>query len=127
MFWSTSVISINKIPFPTPITDIIVAIEYPKQKPLYIIIPNTIGIPITVVPKNHKVIAKIMFSNNVLFRIVIVSNFSVFFNFSIKLLKYDDISDICVSLLLFINITPKKIPTKKISVTSMYSFLLFAT
>ena len=69
MFCSTSVISINKIPFPTPITDIIVAIEYPKQKPLYIIIPNTMGIPITVVPKNHNVSAKIKFSFIVIFSI----------------------------------------------------------
>ena len=115
------------MPLPTPITDIIVDIVYPKQNPLYIIIPNTIGIPITVVPKNHKVTAKITFSNNVVFKIAIVSNFSVFFNLSIKLLRYDDISDSWLSLLLFINITPKKTPTKKINVTNMYSFLLFAT
>ena len=40
-------------PFDNPIIDIQAEIVYPKQKPLYNVIPNTIGIPITVVPKNH--------------------------------------------------------------------------
>ena len=48
-------------PFAIPIVLINVEIVYPKQKPLYISIPNTIGIPITVVPKNHKLSASIRF------------------------------------------------------------------
>ena len=118
MFCSTSVVNTNIIPFPAPIIVIIDAIEYPKQKPLYNIIPNTIGIPITVVPKNHSVIAKITFSKIVVFKIEYVSSFSVFFSFSVKLFKYSVISAICASCILFINITPKKIPTKNINVTN---------
>ena len=39
--------------FPIPSVAIIDDIVYPKQKPLYIMIPYTIGIPITVDPTNH--------------------------------------------------------------------------
>ena len=43
------------------VNDIIADIVYPKQNPLYATIPKTIGIPITVVPKNHKLSASIRF------------------------------------------------------------------
>ena len=75
MFCSTSVVNTNIIPFPAPIIVIIDAIEYPKQKPLYNIIPNTIGIPITVVPKNHNIIASTIFCIIVVFNNVDVSKF----------------------------------------------------
>ena len=39
--------------------------------------------------------------------------------------KYDVISEICVSCVLFINITPKNIPITNIKVTKIYSLLLF--
>ncbi len=45
MFCNSRDIKINNIPFPVPITTIIDAIVYPKQNPLYNIIPKTIGIP----------------------------------------------------------------------------------
>jgi hypothetical protein len=51
IFCSKSKINTNNIPLANPIIVIIADIVYPKQKPLYNIIPNTIGIPITVVPK----------------------------------------------------------------------------
>ena len=41
----------NKKPFPNPIIVIIEDIVYPKQKPLYNIIPKTIGIPDYCCPK----------------------------------------------------------------------------
>ena len=45
IFCNNKAIDINNIPFPKPIIAIIVDIVYPKQNPLYNIIPNTIGIP----------------------------------------------------------------------------------
>ena len=45
MFCSNKAIKINNIPFPVLITTIIDAMVYPKQNPLYSIIPKTIGIP----------------------------------------------------------------------------------
>lgn len=63
IFCKNKDIKMNIIPFPIPIIDITVEIVYPKQNPLYNIIPNTIGIPITVVPKNHNVIANTIFCN----------------------------------------------------------------
>ena len=45
MFCNNIDIKTNNIPFPTPITTIIDAMVYPRQNPLYIIIPKTIGIP----------------------------------------------------------------------------------
>lgn len=125
IFCNTSVINMNDIPFPIPIIDIIVDIVYPKQNPLYNIIPNTIGIPITVVPKNHSVIANIMFSIIVVFRTFMFSRFSVFFSFSMKLFRYDVISVFCASCVLFMNITPRNIPIMNISVITIYSLLLF--
>lgn len=45
IFCSNKVIRINSIPFPIPIITIIEDMVYPKQNPLYNIIPKTIGIP----------------------------------------------------------------------------------
>ena len=115
----------NAIPFGSPKIVIIADIVYPKQNPLYSTIPNTIGIPITVVPKNQSVNANIIFSFKVVLNNSILSIFSVFFNLSINVLKYDVISEICVSCVLFINITPKNIPITNIKVTKIYSLLLF--
>ena len=53
IFCSNVVVSMNTIPFIFP-SDIMHAdIVYPRQNPLNSIIPNTIGIPIIVVPANH--------------------------------------------------------------------------
>ena len=38
-------IAVKTIPFATPNTIVMLDIVYPKQNPLYIIIPNTIGTP----------------------------------------------------------------------------------
>lgn len=45
IFCNNKVIKINNIPFPIPIIVIIDDIVYPKQNPLYNIIPKTTGIP----------------------------------------------------------------------------------
>lgn len=45
IFCNKRVVKTNSIPFPVPITTIIDDIVYPRQNPLYNIIPNTIGIP----------------------------------------------------------------------------------
>lgn len=55
-------VTIEKInPLVSPNTNIDVEIVYPRQNPLYSTIPNTIGIPITVVPKNQITTPKIKF------------------------------------------------------------------
>ena len=66
--FNNKVIKINNIPFPIPIITIIDDIVYPKQNPLYSTIPNTIGIPITVEPINHILIASFKFSINEFFK-----------------------------------------------------------
>ena len=58
---SKKLINVNIIPFCRPSTVTQTDIVYPRQNPLYIIIPNTTGIPIMVVPKNHIVTAKNIF------------------------------------------------------------------
>lgn len=70
---------------PSMVTD--TAIVYPKQKPLYNTIPNTIGMPITVVPKNHKDTANIIFCITLVFNRLRLFNFSMFFICSIKWFK----------------------------------------
>ena len=45
IFCNNRDIKINNIPFPIPITTIIDAMVYPRQNPLYSIIPKTIGMP----------------------------------------------------------------------------------
>lgn len=45
MFCNRRFEKINNIPFPTPIVTITAEIVYPKQNPLYNIIPKTTGIP----------------------------------------------------------------------------------
>ena len=87
IFCNNNVIRIKLSPFPNPIIDIHNEIVYPKQNPLYNIIPNTIGIPITVVPKNH-----IEIPNNKFWAIEFLSNsilliLSRLLNFSINWFK----------------------------------------
>ena len=62
MFCNNRDVKINNIPFPNPIVLIVAEIVYPKQNPLNITIPNTIGIHIIVVPANHSKHANIIFS-----------------------------------------------------------------
>ncbi len=45
IFCSNKLLSPKTIPFPVPKATENAEIVYPKQKPLYIITPNTIGIP----------------------------------------------------------------------------------
>ena len=61
IFCNNKLISTNDIPFLSPITVIHTEIVYPKQNPLYSTTPNTTGIPMTVVPKNHIIIVNIIF------------------------------------------------------------------
>ena len=83
IFCNNNVITIKLRPFPSPIIDIHNEIVYPKQNPLYNIIPNTIGIPITVVPKNHieipnsKFCAIELFNNSILLILSKLLNFSI--------------------------------------------------
>ena len=51
IFCKSKDININIVPFTCPKAYTLPAIVYPRQNPLNAIIPNTIGIPITVVPK----------------------------------------------------------------------------
>ena len=51
IFCSNKTVNVNMIPLPIPIIVIIVLMVYPKQNPLYNIIPNTIGIPYNCSPK----------------------------------------------------------------------------
>ena len=53
IFCKNIVRNIKINPFNFPKVKIHADIVYPKQKPLAKIIPNTIGIPIIVVPENH--------------------------------------------------------------------------
>ena len=71
MFCIIIAIDVNAIPFATPNTTVILDIVYPKQNPLNAIIPNTIGIPIIVLPINHIIsvniiLSFILFCNNVM-------------------------------------------------------------
>ena len=60
MFCNNTVIARNISPFIFPKTYTQEAIVHPKQKPLNNIIPNTIGIPMIVVPANHRKNTKII-------------------------------------------------------------------
>ena len=61
IFCINKLININIIPFDIPIIPTHIEIVYPKQNPLYRTTPNTIGKPITVVPKNQIITARITF------------------------------------------------------------------
>ena len=53
IFCKNKLEKIKPKPLEIPKTLIKLDIVYPRQNPLYKTIPNTTGIPITVVPKNH--------------------------------------------------------------------------
>lgn len=82
-FCNNNNMSTKIIPLEIPIMLMHAAIVYPKQNPLYATIPNTAGIPIIVVPKNHKPIASmifcpiLVFSNSIKFKSSVVFNFSI--------------------------------------------------
>ena len=61
IFCNNKATKIKLSPFPKPIIDIHSEIVYPKQNPLYNIIPNTTGIPIKKKKKNHIDIANNIF------------------------------------------------------------------
>lgn len=51
MLCNNILVKMNINPFENPIIDMHIDIVYPRQNPLYVTSPKTIGIPITVVPK----------------------------------------------------------------------------
>ena len=59
IFCANKLVMLNNIPFAVPKVVIMQDIVYPKEKPLNITIKYTIGIPITVEPINHIIIAVI--------------------------------------------------------------------
>ena len=61
MFCKLRAIIENKIPLTVPSVQVNAEIVYPNDNPLKKIIANTTGIPITVVPANHKNNAKTIF------------------------------------------------------------------
>ena len=77
----------TKYRFPIPKVAITDDIVYPKQKPLYIIIPYTIGIPITVDPTNHKASANRKLEIKQSFNKIPLSICAVVFKEFIKSLK----------------------------------------
>ena len=127
IFCISNKIRTNTVPCCNPIILIQTAMVYPKQKPRYKTTPNTTGNPITVVPKNHKTIAKTIFCPILFFNNSIWFKFSVPFIFSIKPLKYVVTSCFCGSCILLTKKTPKKIPIININDIIAYSFLLFKT
>ena len=118
-------LKINVIPCCIPNIFIKIEIVYPKQNPLYIIIPNTIGIPITVVPKNQIISANNTYENILFFNSSMEFIFWLFFNVSINVFIYSFILSCSVSFILFVKNTPKKIPIINNSVIIKYSFFFF--
>lgn len=88
IFCNNKEVKIKINPFVIPSDAIQAEIVYPKQKPLYKTIPKTIGIPITVVPKNHITTASIIFSLIHSFSNCILFTLSLSLNLPIKLFKY---------------------------------------
>ena len=125
IFCNSKDVIVNKIPLPVPNVAILEDMVYPKQNPLYAIIPYTIGIPITVEPTNHSPNANTKLEINVSFNNPALSISMLFFRLFTKSLIYDVISSICVCPALLMKIIPNINPIKKIIVIIVYSFKLF--
>lgn len=98
---------------------------YPKQKPLYAIVPYTIGIPITVEPTNQRIIANKKLEIIASFNIFVLSICTLSFKLFTNPLIYELISFACSLPELLTKIMPKTNPIKKIIVIIAISLKLF--